>query len=905
MAKKETPEQRRARLAAASPKKKAALTETAEQRRARLKGVGKAKKTESKARTKRLKKAAPAVARVKEADAALPAILKANLEAEEVGRAMIPGAVGKTSSLSDAPKRRGKTRAVTAPEVTEAAAPKIPVDTSTGVDPKEAKGQFEEILRDRDLGEIGGHTALGPEASVAEHQALQQRLETYAQQISDLPGGTSDTEEIKKVSAPITTADPLRPKMDQVAEPTPGSQAAQQAGRTARGGTGTGPLTFQGATRPETGISEDQIRELAQRVRNTDLIGPLPKGQQRNLAGSENGILDLAVKLHMSDHNKARITGKAVNGIKPEDKKLEDMTQQEQYNTVYAGHHKRLAEVMVGYGVNKEDPAKVLQGSGKRFTDKVAYLHGVLKTQQGRENGKTLTRDHKAEGITHWEHPTEKAPLVDVNGKEILDGQKRQIMVPKKYRVGEGNMPELTYKSGTTESVSKGPDGAWRLNAPVHQPGWQVRNGQSGERVAHFVASPFHPTLGTPNSKSLVDFHRDQMMASYPPVISKSEAVSRARGASYPDAYQEIGGGAVTPEAANDPKLFTQTGEVGGGTKSDYTVTRQGKGTRRIFAAAPTFVGPMQEGEERPTAEITTTSRSKRTRMVSKTKPTNKSKRYRLDPTTGETVVIPPKRGLLIGDLGTPKKRAKGIVRLPQAPVGTGPETVTTVNGKVMSREVIPDPKAAAKNPNTKKLKTIWNTVSAGKAPRQPEVRGATGLPILSGTPMEEYTAPERTYTRTDYANVEGPIEGDQFSKLVRAGIEKPVAGTYTSRGGNKIALPEGPDIAEINYNKKYNFTPPSQVQVPVESQYTVPAHPVRKPAIRDTPTQTTPGTDVVGPVPRRGLEHKDGLQWIQASALSPVTKKLQEDNEKGPKYPAFPVDRAGRRYTGGKKPTD
>lgn len=299
--------------------------------------------------------------------------------------------------------------------------------------------------------------------------------------------------------------DPLRGKPN--IEPL---SLGKETGRSKRNvGTGrkekTGVLNFgslpsrpEGASRPASSNATDRP-EVASNV-----IDRMKSGM--GLPGSENGDLDLALKLHARDHQTAKTTGKVTNDVSPDD------TQKTTHVQVYGGHHARYARVMRVMGVADEEVYKnAASAAGMRLPAYVAGLHG--KVVQHETSKKDMT--HTLSGNESWEHP---------KTKEIIPVSANHPDMPSSF----------TRSEGVVNKVSRGADGSEVLDSGYR--GWdktKTRGGKGGQEVLRYSAGP---TKGV----DMIDHLRVQMLNEH-----GSSSTSRKKGASIANDIADVASGAV------------------------------------------------------------------------------------------------------------------------------------------------------------------------------------------------------------------------------------------------------------------------------------------------------------------------------------------------------------------------
>jgi hypothetical protein len=261
---------------------------------------------------------------------------------------------------------------------------------------------------------------------------------------------------------------------------------------------GTLPSRPEGSSRPAASNATDRP-EVASNV-----IDRMKSGM--GLPGSENGDLDLALKLHARDLQTARTTGKVVNEVSPDDAPKTTHVQ------VYGGHHARYARVMRVMGVADEEVYKnAASAAGMRLPAYVAGLHG--KVVQHETSKKDMT--HTLSGDEYWEHPTTK---------EIIPVAAKHPDMPSSF----------TRSEGVVSKVSRGADGSEVLDSGYR--GWDKttsRGGKGGKTVLRYSAGP---TKGV----DVIDHLRVQMLNEH-----GSSSTSRKKGANIANDIADVVSGTV------------------------------------------------------------------------------------------------------------------------------------------------------------------------------------------------------------------------------------------------------------------------------------------------------------------------------------------------------------------------
>jgi hypothetical protein len=284
----------------------------------------------------------------------------------------------------------------------------------------------------------------------------------------------------------------------------------KETGRSKRNvGTGrkerTGVLDFgklpsrpEGASKPAS-LNVTERPEVA-----SNAIDRMKSGM--GLPGSENGDLDLALKLHARDLQTARTTGKVTNDVSPNDPPAT------QHVHVYGGHHAAYARVMRVMGIGDEEVYKnAASAAGMRLPAYIAGLHG--KVVQHETSKKDMT--HTLNGDEHWEHP---------KTREIIPVSANHPDMPSSF----------TRSEGVVNKVTRGADGSEVLDSGYR--GWDkttARGGKGGKTVLRYSAGP---TKGV----DVIDHLRVQMLNEH-----GSSSTSRKKGANIANDIADVASGAV------------------------------------------------------------------------------------------------------------------------------------------------------------------------------------------------------------------------------------------------------------------------------------------------------------------------------------------------------------------------
>jgi len=266
------------------------------------------------------------------------------------------------------------------------------------------------------------------------------------------------------------------------------------------------------------------------------------------LPGAQNGDLDLAIKLHARDLQKAKTTGKVVNGVTPNDSPKTSHNQ-----IISSQHHTAFARVMRVMGVSDEEVYRnAASATGTRLP---TYIQGLHSAVQQHEDSKAAPINMDVKSTEHWEHP---------RTKEI-------IPVSANHR----DMPSAFMRSkGLTTKVTMGADGS-EIKVAGHE-GWTRMKASDGKSVLRLTSAP---TKGV----DLVDHLRVQMLDEHGP--SKT---SRKKGADIATDMADIASGAA-------PRGMQKSGQ--------RKVAGEGFGTEKyVDTYSPVIRPPSQRAFDKPNA---------------------------------------------------------------------------------------------------------------------------------------------------------------------------------------------------------------------------------------------------------------------------------------------------------------
>jgi hypothetical protein len=338
--------------------------------------------------------------------------------------------------------------------------------------------------------------------------------ETIVAQSKDASNSSIQAGNEKRMKGlPSAGSVPKNPNVPDPLTPKPTIEPLSLGKETARSkrnvGTGrkerTGVLNFGTLpSRPEGASKPASVNATARPEVASNVIDRMKSGM--GLPGSENGDLDLALKLHARDLQTAKSTGKVVNDVSPNDPPAT------QHVHVYGGHHAAYARVMRVMGIADEEVYKnAASAAGMRLPAYIAGLHG--KVVQHETSKKTMT--HTLSGDEFWEHP---------KTKEIIPVKANHPDMPSSF----------TRSEGVINKVTRGADGSEVMDSGYS--GWdktKTRGGKGGQEVLRYSAGP---TKGV----DMIDHLRVQMLGEH-----GSSSSSRKKGASIANDIADVASGAV------------------------------------------------------------------------------------------------------------------------------------------------------------------------------------------------------------------------------------------------------------------------------------------------------------------------------------------------------------------------
>jgi len=762
---------------------------------------------------------------------------------------------------------------------------------------------FEEVQKERDVNEIG---TLGTEATASEKRARDAKLAKYSSQIREITPTTVP----KNVTE--TTEDPLRPKMEEVVTPPTPAQAAARESRTATGGSGTGIYTFD-APRPAETPNRD-VETLSSRREAKKLPG---------LPGDENGVNSLALGLAKRDYSVAKEKGKSVNEMDPEGDEPTHIDQ------IYYGHHRRLASVMLRGGLSENHIAKSAPGSGINLVGKVKYLHSLLKAHDSARAVEPINLER--EGITHWIHPTTGVahPIAD-NHPDMPKMQPHHV--PGGEDVNHG-----FFRGGKEQRVRKDQNtGSWVMdkntgNAEVDKTlGWNP-----DKEVGYYTVNlrggikALKQNVPPASGRSLWEHEVNNMKSEFPASVSGD---SRTQHGTYANRFiedaakSEVDGKVLARNRAGDPipKVSRRTGRVAGIIRSSgrslqmgFTVDKNGEATQTTRIAT-SRARVIREGAPFPTKELgssgyseggstrvdTTTEVPERAKIVEFQNKKRRTKKSAV--VKGRKVVVPPERGLLVQKresalipktaTSTPSQQFAAMVP-PTTPSWDRPNVIDAKAGgnsgvstaepitkgrTEITKTVLPDAKAAKKNPKTRKTITKYD-YKAGMVDQMIPGMEKIGAkePYDDGISVAQAADVMR-----GFVHVEGPITAHQ--QAGEEAVPNPTSNILKRHAGKVIYLnPKETPIAaprptvSTQLAKIAGNTPVDQ-PVAAGPAKTVRSYrknrmeaPVAAPAAPAAPKEQPEQMELPG-MESTDSAHAGGQQWLRVRNLSDTTRALQ-----------------------------
>ncbi|CAB4122256.1 hypothetical protein UFOVP27_131 [uncultured Caudovirales phage] len=779
--------------------------------------------------------------------------------------------------------------------------PVTDVAPKTGEDWKkqgaEKNAAFEEVQKERDVNEIGG---LDSESTVAEKQAREAKIAKYDAQVREIMPTSVPKNEVD------ATEDPLRPKMEEVVTPPTPSQAAARSSRTAPGGSGTGVYTFD-APRPAEMPRQD-ITKVVSRRSAKGLPG---------LPGDENGVNALALGLAKRDYAVAKETNKTVNEMDPEGDEPSHIDQ------IYYGHHRRLAEVMLRGGLSEDHVSKSAPGSGKNVVGKVKYLHSLLKAHDSARNAAPINIEK--EGITHWIHPaTGVAHAIADNHPDMPKTQ--PISVPGGEDVNHG-----FWRGGKEQRVRKDQNtGSWVIDKNTGNAEVDSRLGWNPDKEVGFTTvnlrggiKALKQNIPPASGRSLWEHEVNNMKSEFPASVSGD---SRLQHKAYANrilddaAKSEVDGKVLARTRTGDPvpKVNRRTGKIQGiirGTgrtvNRGFTVDENGEASTTT-GISTSRARTSREGAPFPTKELgssgyseggsirveRTTDVPEMTKVVEFQSKKRRAKKSAI--VEGRKVVVPPQRGLLLqkrstavlpsSQTSTPSQQFAAMTP-PTAPSWDRPnvigenesgvstaEPITKGRGTV-TKQAVPDPKVAKKNPKTKK--TITKYDYAPGMVDQP-------LPGMEKIGVKEASDPFASKPTRKATVVEGPITSAQSFAENNApyspssGESRSLIGRVSHVSSEKTPIADSPSNVS---SQLANIAGNSTVEHPVSPgpEKTVRSYRKNK-MVAPSPVAQAPAAPKEEPeqLSFPGMEptdsaHSSGQQWLRTRELSGQTRSLQE----------------------------
>jgi hypothetical protein len=853
-----------------------------------------------------------------------PKARKARLEEERTSRRPAKKAVDKKEVKKAAGKDAARAAAVSANKIPSSApkpapkkkaaksSPTTPADRVTKLTPDDnvvdtTKGGYDPAYKEiydksrkaRELSEIGQGKAkddLTPEQTAA--FVANREEENRRRGIGEIPFSSVPKNE-------VSIDRKLTPRMTPVPLPTPSQEARTKSGGPSAMGIGTGNFTFNNPEKPP--MRGPNVAKRSARRLKAGLEGHPGDQPIEGVTGTVNS---LAVKLAARDHALAKETGRPVGGLTAEHMPPTN-------ESIQGSHHQRLATIIMA-GVKEENIDKLGSGTGRTREAKVSHLFEAYKQHRAHEDVQPV--DLEAEGITHVIHPeTKQAIPVSSMSAEDRAGVKRTV--------------------GKPTLVSQNPETAeWRLEGKTGNRQVDSTLGWDPDKAIGYVQPDSHPA-GTKSlvmnmppkgrkMKTLWEHHVQTMNSDFPAPVEGD--IMRRHDTPATRIVDADTGQDVPNNRLGDLVRSNRTGSKGkivGALRSSGRTTRRWKaapdGTvqpdvRTITSRAritdesapPTHATPGYASMYSPSGKIQPTpggsTRITRTAevpevklMATYKKPEVRQKKYTTDPVTGEKVMQPYKRGMVLikGESAAQKAEYAKVDRVSRQ---FTPRDITTDEGRGAgpSDQALPGFESYGKAPEA-------------PAPAPTQTIAEAPKPVSSFKEAGIGRVPSSTVT------AEGPIEAWAMAKQISYGKEKPIKGSYTTESGTQ-PFPQGPSYLPgdggamsdaragrdfgINFGSVRIDNPAIKVRMPktaeiakipgnspVEVPREEPQAPAPKAKKPKDPQPAIPGFKDYGAV-----SHKDGAQWIKAKDLSPATKALQakKDTKGSPNSGKLPVPR-------------
>lgn len=318
-----------------------------------------------------------------------------------------------------------------------------------------ARGQFEEVMKERALSEIGqGHLEPrepGFAAGLVSAQQAREKREARARETGNIvSAGELEASAGAERPEPATLSEEARLEKERAAN-------TRVPGIGTRGrGSGTGIL--RPGTAPKPVRSLGNVNEGPAGENN---IKRLQKGM--GIAGEENGELEAAVNIR---HRELLKTDP--NAPRP------STTQ------VAGGEEHRIAKVMNHLGISEETLRSDVLNTGMNFQNRLAAIHGLV--QSDRDSKITEVSDQEVGAGDFWEHPR----------------------TGELHRVADNHpdMPKVfTVNKGLTITYSRNKMGQIQLNPKVKE-GWNREDRSGGYKVWKLRTAPA-------NNGKVIDYIRN------------------------------------------------------------------------------------------------------------------------------------------------------------------------------------------------------------------------------------------------------------------------------------------------------------------------------------------------------------------------------------------------------------